>query len=195
MNTLSTFLELHHLKFLTIHILGVVLGLGGATISDLLFFKFLKDFRISKKEQEVLQLLKNLILGALFIIILTGVAIYLPNSEAYNQSPAFLMKVTAVVILTLNGIALHLFIAPYLLHFNLKNHQKMGRMWHKLAFALGAISAVSWYSVFLIAMLKSDLPPSFMWLLGLYSAILALGIGVSQYFETRFCKEANQAKN
>src|SRR3989344_1068910 len=35
---------------LGLHVLGLALGLGGATCTDLFFFKFLKDFRISHEE-------------------------------------------------------------------------------------------------------------------------------------------------
>jgi hypothetical protein len=46
------------------HLLGVVLGLGGATIADLLFFKFLREFEISKKDAEILRLLSRVIVIA-----------------------------------------------------------------------------------------------------------------------------------
>ena len=33
--------------FVGLHLFGLVLGLGGATISDIMFFKFLRDFQVS----------------------------------------------------------------------------------------------------------------------------------------------------
>lgn len=192
LETLISFFQNHQTKFLTFHILGVVLGLGGATISDILFFKFLKDYRISKKEEEVLHLLKNFMLSALGIIIVTGFALYWPAASYYNGSAPFLVKAIGVGVITLNGIALHVYVAPHLIHLNLKNHQKMGRNWHRLAFALGAVSVVSWYSVFFIAMLKSNLTWSFGILLSAYLVLLGVGVLGSQWVEVYLSKKANK---
>lgn len=190
--SLIAFLAQHKLKFLTLHILGTALGLGGATISDIMFFKFLKDFRISKKEEEVLHVLKTVVLGALGLIVLTGLALYLPSMEAYNQSGPFLVKSIGVAVLTVNGIALHVYIAPYLIHLNLKSKHKMGRTWHRVAFALGAISVVSWYSVFAIAMLKSLMTWSFVEILGVYIVLLIAGITGSQVLEWQLTRTAKK---
>lgn len=187
---LLDFLAQYKLKFLTLHILGTALGLGGATISDILFFKFLKDFRISKKEQEVLHVLKTVVLGALGLILVTGLALYLPNAATYNQSGPFLVKSIGVLVLTVNGIALHLYIAPHLLHLNLQSKQKMGTTWHRIAFALGAISIVSWYTVFSIAMLKTIMTWSFAHILGGYVCLLIIGVTGSQVMERQMSRKA-----
>ncbi len=186
------FLGPHKLKFLTVHLLAIAMGLGGATISDIMFFRFLKDYRISKKEHQVLNLLKSIVLIALGFIILSGLAIYLANPELYRQSDPFLAKMILVGILTVNGIALHLWIAPRLLYFNFKHQEKMGRGWYKLAFGLGAVSATSWYSVFLIAMFKYQMNISLGAILGYYFAILSLAIVISQFFERYYDRKANK---
>ncbi len=196
-DSILQFFGTHQAKILTLHILGTALGLGGATISDILFIKFLKDHRISEKEHEVLNILKTIVLGALFIIILSGLALYLPNTAIYNQSAPFLAKASAVLVVTINGIALHLFVAPHLIHLNLKHHQKMGRAWHRLAFSLGGISFVSWYTVFLIAMLKTLINWSFLSLIILYLILLIVGVLGSQAAEALLSQRAkrNEAKS
>lgn len=190
-NTL-TFLESHQTIFLTIHVLSMAIGLGGATVSDLLFFKFLKDYRVSKKEEEVLHLLKDVILTAMFIITLSGLALYLPQASTLNESPLFLVKMAISFILIANGIALHVFIAPHLIHLNLRQSECMGRAWHRLAFALGAISICSWYSVFLIAMLKEALPFGFSTVFSAYLGLLLLAIACSQLAESLLTKKAGK---
>lgn len=187
-----SFLAKYELGFLALHILGTALGLGGATISDILFFRFLKDYRISKKEAEVLHILKAVVLGALFIIILSGLALYLPRANEFNQSPQFLIKALGVLVLTLNGVALHALIAPRLIQINLRDHKRMGRNWHRFAFVLGAISVTSWYWVFAIAMFKSRLNYSFGSLLSVYLLLLVSGILGSQVFETLLSKKAKK---
>lgn len=186
MESILPFFKDHSTYFLTFHILGTALGLGGATIADIMFFRFLSDYRISKKEIEVLGILRAVILGALLVIIITGFALYLPNSETYNQSGAFLVKSIGVLILTINGVALHLYVSPNLKHIDLKPGKKREKL-QRLSFALGSISIISWYSVFFIAMLKKILPYTFGELLAIYIFLLLVGISGSQelYFHLR----------
>src|SRR3989344_1433054 len=44
---------------LTLHLIAAAIGLGGATITDVFFFKFLKDFKISESESEILRTLSQ----------------------------------------------------------------------------------------------------------------------------------------
>lgn len=177
--------------FLTFHLLSMAIGIGGATVSDILFFKFLKDFKISQKEAEVLNVLKDIILTAMFFIIVTGALLFLGN-PTLQYSPAFLVKSIAAVILTINGICLHVFIAPYLVRLNLRGHSTMSRGWYHLAFALGAVSICSWYSILFIAGIKSLLPANFALLLSGYLSIVCIGIIGSQLFEVFLRKKASQ---
>jgi hypothetical protein len=180
------FLEDTKILWLVLHLLATAIGLGGATVSDILFFKFLKDYKISKKEVEVLHTLKDLILGVMAVIVLTGAALFIPRMNELASSAPFILKVTATAVLVANGIALHAFIAPHLIHLNFVNNRRMGREWHRLAFALGSISVCSWYSVFLIAMLKqymTEWPLSVM--LSGYVLIVVTAVVCSQIVEER----------
>lgn len=153
MNLLAEF----SLYFLTLHVLAVIVGMGGATVSDILFFKFLQDYRISKKEVEVLHVLKDVVMGAIIMIIVSGLLLYVPATDAYNASPMFLLKATIVGVVTLNGIALHMFVAPRLLELDLHHKDTQSAHYRYFAFALGAVSVTSWYSAFFIAMLKTKM--------------------------------------
>ena len=183
------FVQDHYTIFIALHVLTVAIGIGGATVSDILFFKFLKDYRISKKEAEVLHVLKDVILTTIVLIALTGIVLFLAKPELSGSGP-FLVKSIATAVLIVNGICLHVFIAPHLIHLNLKGKQKMRRGWYRLAFALGAISVSSWYSVFLIASLKHVLPQDFLVLLGAYLCVLFSVILSSQIFEYVLRKKA-----
>lgn len=174
---------------LTIHILGTAIGLGGATISDILFFRFLKDFRISKKEEEVLNIMKSIVLSGLGLLIISGSLLFLAKSQTYLNSPEFLAKTLGVAVLTVNGVALHVFVAPHLLQINLKQ-KRISRGWHRLAFSLGSISLISWYFVFTLAMLKSEINYSLDQLVSFYLGFLAIGITASQITESLLCRFA-----
>lgn len=124
--------------------MGVAVGMGGATITDFLFFNFLRDFRISRKEAEVMRILSNLIMAALAILYVSGAALFLSDPETFGNSPAFLSKASIVVILSINGILMHKFIAPHMVEFSFLRHpihalKEMHTM-RAFAFAMGAVS-------------------------------------------------------
>lgn len=176
------------------HILGVALGLGGATITDIFFFKFLKDFRISEWEAEVMHTLSQVIWFSLALLVLSGIGLYLPEAGAFNQSPKFLMKMVVICVLIANGSFLNLLISPKLVQisFGQKHDHEAGelRRIRKLAFALGAISIVSWYSAFLLGLLPRGIFTEF-WtpFLG-YLLIAGAGVVISQFLERLFSKKA-----
>lgn len=189
MNEIISFAQAHVQVATTFHILGVCLGLGGATLADTFFFRFLKDFRISTKEAEVMQWISKVILFALVIIYVSGALLYLSDMERYLHSPPFLFKSFCVFMLTVNGIALHEFISPRLVHISfLALHPHVSATIHrlrKIAFAMGAVSVTSWYCTFFTAMLKSILPPdlTFVQMLLGYIVLLSVAVTVSQLIE------------
>jgi len=185
-DVLIQFFTEHKQVVLTVHIFSVVLGMGGATITDILFFNFLRDFTISKKEAEVMRILSNIIMGALVLLYLSGFGLFLSDIERFSTSTPFLSKCIIVLVITLNGILMHKFIAPHMVHLSflrhpIKTHHAMHTL-RKISFSMGAISFTSWYTVFFIAMLKSYIPPevTVAQIVGVYLFILLSAITVSQ---------------
>lgn len=184
-DTFASALAEYKVYFLTAHILGTALGLGGATVADILFLRFLKDYRLSAKECDILNTMKAIILGALGLIIASGIGLYLADMARYNASGPFLTKMLIVGIITINGIGLHLIVAPHLLRLDLKRGHARYRGWRRMAFALGGVSVCSWYSAFFIAMLKTVLPQGFALLFGGYLVVLIATLVTSQVMERR----------
>ena len=102
------------------------------------------------------------------------------------------MIVVGVIIL--NGAFLNLLISPRLVHisFGKRHPHEPGELHHlrKLAFALGAVSIVSWYSAFILGALRR-LSFSFIELLSAYLVIVALAVIGSQITERRFAKKVH----
>jgi hypothetical protein len=190
------FFSAHKSVFLTLHIMGVAVGMGGATIADMLFFNFLRDFSISKKESEVLETLSNAIMAALGVLWVSGAALYFSDPVGFAASPAFLVKMTILAVLTVNGILMHKFIAPHMVDFSFLRHPLHARhVMHTMravAFAMGAVSFTSWYSVFFIAMLKSYLPAgaSYVHLLLAYAFIASFAVLSSQIIHTHIRRKS-----
>lgn len=190
MPTFIAYLGTFKTLVLMLHLIGFALGVGGATIADILFMKFLKDFRISEKEDKVLKTMSQVIWLGLFIAIISGIGLYLPEMEALNESSKFLVKVVVVAVITINGALLNLLVSPKLVSISFKDEKEMqaGMNIHnthrlrKLSFALGAISFTSWYTAFILGSLKS-VPMTFLELLSLYIGIVVLAVIGSQIFE------------
>ena len=178
---------------LILHLIAAAIGLGTATITDVFFFKFLKDFKISELEASVLNALSQVIWFALALIILTGIGLYLPASERLLDSSKFLVKMIVVAIMVVNGAFLNLLISPKLVHISFgESHEHQSgelRKLRKLAFALGAISITSWYSAFILGALHK-LSFSFPELLSVYLALVAVAVIGSQITEGILAKRA-----
>ena len=184
MTSLSGLFTQYSSVILATHIFFMVIGMGGALISDLLFFRFLGDRTISRKEMEVLSVLKNTVMVALGFILLSGVFLVLPDPNRYLHSSSFLLKMSAVGVLTINGIALHVFVAPYLLRMNFKK-KSAHETWRHIAFALGGVSVTSWLTAFFTAMLKNHISLSFIPLLMFYFLALICAIISTQLVEKK----------
>ncbi len=178
-----------------LHLFGMALGVGAATITDILFFKFLRNYRITEPEADIMKTLSHVIWFALGILVVSGFGLYLPESQFLNNSPKFFVKMIGVGVLIVNGFFLNLLIQPRLVHisFNEPHPHKPGElhMLRKLSFALGAISITSWYFIFVLGAIRrvkvefSDL------FLG-YILLLCVAIIGSQLFEHFLIKKNKQ---
>jgi uncharacterized membrane protein len=186
-------LAAHHSFLFLSHMFGVALGLGGATIADIFFFKFLRDFKISEWEADILHTLSQIIWFALAILLLSGAGLYVLDAAALSANVKFIAKMTAVLVIIANGALLNLLIAPKLVKISFgEAHAHMaGELRHirKIAFALGAISLVSWYAAFLFGFL-ADVSLGATSLFGAYAGALALAVLASQLLERLYAGRA-----
>ncbi len=168
------------------HVLAMALGLGAATLADVFFMKFLKDLKISEHEASVLQTITEFIWFALGVIVMTGLALFLPQSGELLQSSKFLIKVFIVSVIIVNGAFLNLKVAPELVKISFgetHEHEKGElRRARKLAFMLGPISIVSWYSAFALGMMGYLTQPLELLLL-IYLLIIITAITVGGLLE------------
>lgn len=169
-----------------VHLFGLAIGLGGATMADMFFFKFLRDLRISEREAEVLRSISQFIWLGLAILVVSGIGLVLPDSAFYFSSPKFQVKMLVVLVVIVNGAFLNLYITPKLIHISFgdphKHYQGELRRDRRLAYALGAVSAISWYSAFILGLMHTS-PMSFQAMLAIYVAVLAVAITTSQIME------------
>jgi len=174
-----------------LHLFGFALGVGGATVSDILFFKFLKDFKISPEENKILKVMSQIIWFGLLIVVISGLGLYLPNMEILNETPKFLMKMIAVIVIIINGSLLNLLVSPKLMKMYVDYHDPekstvlniiKAMKLRKTAFALGAVSFVSWYTAFILGSFDK-ISLGFWTLFLIYFVALIVGVVGSLIFE------------
>lgn len=186
----------HRSLVITVHSFAAALGLGAATVADVFFFKFLKDLKISEGEADILRTISDVIWFALATLIVSGIGLYVADAETLNQNPKFLVKTLVVLILVVNGAFLNLIISPRLvkISFGREHAHEAGelRRFRRLAFALGAISITSWYSAFLLGILRhTELGFSALFLIYLF--VVGSAVSASQWMERNYAKRAAES--
>ena len=78
---------------LVFHLLGVAFGLGGATVSDVLFLKSLKDEIISRTEKRLLDGASLVIWVGVGILVLSGAVMFWLNWDVLSLQPRSLTHV------------------------------------------------------------------------------------------------------
>lgn len=169
------------LWWIVIHNLGFILGLGGATITDIFFFRFLKDGVISETEKQTMDTLSNVIWIGLAVLIVSGVMLYLPEQARLSVSSKFLLKVIVVGVVAFNGVFLNILVAPRMRTLSFLETPP-ARHFRRLAFALGAISITSWYIAFLLGSFRK-INLALREGIALYVAILIAVVIGSQVYE------------
>lgn len=167
------------------HVIGTAIGAGGATFSDLIFFKAAQDGKIDKSELRLLKAGSFLVTIGLLILIITGFGFlfhYLIVPGSGEAAPKAYAKIIIVAIITVNGWVLHRHVLPLIEEAAKKNQSIVGSVIEKhktLVLTAGAISIVSWYTA-LIAGAWRGLSASAEQILFVYFALLAIAICVSQ---------------
>lgn len=171
------------------HLIGVVLGFGAAIIADVFFFKSVRDGAISHNESDILRTLSQIVWAGVVIIIASGFLIFLSDIDRYSHSAKFLTKMFAVGVIVVNGTLLHMFITPNLTRIPFGNLESNGitemRNHRRLAFALGAVSITSWWTAFILGLLRFS-PASLPIMIGAYLGILFSAVLASQIVEELF---------
>lgn len=170
--------------WLTLHLFALVLGLGGATYGDILMIRFLKDLKISHKEADVLRTLSHVVLVGIILATISGFFLFYPEQTRLLASSKFQAKLIIFSVLMVNGFFLHQLIMPKLVQFSFHKDHFIGESVVTLrhaGFAMGAISIISWYSVFLLGSL--DLEWELTTFIGLYLGALAIGVITSLLIE------------
>ncbi|MBC7799159.1 MAG: hypothetical protein H7Z10_00935 [Gemmatimonadaceae bacterium] len=142
---------------LVLHCFGLALGLGGATILDVILLRSLRH-TVEAANIRLFETIASLVSMALALLWLSGLgflAIYAWRSPAMLENPKLWAKIVVVGILTANGAVLHAKILPILRaqagRTVFDGLPPRTRVWMLTA---GAVSVVSWYYPFLLGIVR-----------------------------------------
>lgn len=166
--------------YVVTHLIGVVLGVGGAFASDAMFFSAFKDMRLTKTEMRFLDIGSRMVWLGLIVLVTSGYLLFQLEPAFYLNSDKFLAKMTIVLIIILNGIFLHARLIPLCrrhIDSDLPSSDEFMRN-RAFMFTSGAISLVSWISALILGALHS-LPLGYVAIMSLYLIVLISAIVIS----------------
>lgn len=116
------------------HVIGTVLGVGGATFAEVLIVRALRDGQVSIEESDLMKATYVVLRLGLFILFVSGFSFLLyyrlNGFESALYSPKLWAKLSIIVVLVVNAVLLHI---------------------HRIPLLLGsAISSVSWYAALVL---------------------------------------------
>jgi len=182
--------EFRPVVFITF-LFGLIIAFGGAIIYTVLFFKFLRDYKLSSTEKEVLISVENVIIIGLGLVIVNGVGLFIPLAGWYVTNPEFILAAIAVLVLSVQTVLEKADIAPRLTDLydaDIIPADDDHSYTRKLAYAGGAVSLVSWAALTLMTFIKFHM--SFLALLAFYVLFLVIAVILSQVSEYKLYKRS-----
>ncbi len=182
---------------LLVHLFGIILGAGGAFVSDGIFFTALKDRIISSDELRILKAASHFIWLGLLLLAISGIGLFLQDIDRLSTSAKFISKMTVVLIIVANGLVFHLVHMPFI-HGHLGKPLATKRKPAKaplipFVLASGVISMVSWTATIILGSLRS-IPISYVGFLAVYSGAIAIGILTTPFLFHSYLDAKNKKK-
>lgn len=163
------------LILLTLHIIGVALGAGGATMSDMLFLTSISDNQIDQSELKLLKIASRIVVVGLILLMVTGAGFFLFGAV---ESDRFWAKMTIVSIATLNGIVMHNVAFPIFERCAKYGTKLMSAEFTRhapLLVTAGTVSALSWYAALILGMWRT-LTLSYAQIIMVYGGVVIVSV-------------------
>lgn len=165
------------------HIIGAVLGVGGAYVSDAIFISSTKDRVINKTEFNFMKMGSFFVWVGLFVLIISGLLLFSTNPLFYLSSSKFLIKMFIVLIILINGIFFHVIHFPRIYRHVSHHYPSSDEFMRKKKFLTisGVVSITSWTFVLILGVLRF-IPISFIEALLFYVLIELVAIFIALKF-------------
>jgi uncharacterized membrane protein len=181
------FIFSHRDLFKWIYMFMVFVGTLVTTFHFSTFLRFLKDFKISRREERRLNMFSQTAWVAIILTTLSGIALVITDSyREITASATFPVLVAMIIVVMVYEVIVNKTVGPHLidLHFGKtpKIHAHEYAYKRKLAFVFAAIGIISWYGILLFSTF-SFYQASAIGLFAIYGAILILATVVGLLVE------------
>ena len=132
-----------------VHFAGIILGVGAATLLDLIIFRFVIIKKIEETYIRIIIFSSHIITVGLALLWFSGLGFflfYLFTDPIKTDNPKLVAKFVIVGVLTLNSFLVHHFVLPQV-EIQIGQHlfDGLSRLHRLLLILIGTVSAISWY--------------------------------------------------
>lgn len=132
-----------------LHMLGIILGLGAATVLDLVIVRFLVSGKIKADQIVIVKFMTGIVSAGLAVLWVSGI-LYLTHYAVFEPEKLWNEKVWAKIaivgVLTINGYFIHHTVLPLLdKQVGRSLFAGLSRKQIALMLVFGTVSATSWY--------------------------------------------------
>jgi hypothetical protein len=139
---------------LFVHLIGLALGLGAATLLDLLVARMLVTGKIAPSQPGFIHFASAIVTAGLALLWLSGLGL-LAHYSAFDPAALQNPKVAIVAVLTLNGLFIHAQVLPLITRQAGRGlFDGISEVRKSLLLTAGAVSITSWYMPLFLAVSK-----------------------------------------
>jgi len=133
-----------------IHFGGIILGIGAATLLDLIIFRFAVSKVILEEHISVVVFSSHIITVGLALLWFSGIGFFVYYwffDPVKMLNPKLLAKIIIVGVLTFNAFLVHYFVLPqFTIQIGQRLLEGISRFHRFLMILIGTISIISWYA-------------------------------------------------
>lgn len=169
------------------HFAGIILGVGAATLLDLIIFRFVLTRRIEETYIDIIDYASGVITTGLAFLWASGLGLlmywaFVDSTKIDN--PKIFAKFIIVGVLTLNAFLVHHFVLPLVeIQVGHRLLDGLSRLQCSLLILIGTVSAVSWYVPVALGVVQqfNNVVPATVILLAYSVIIIAVNVTVQGF--------------
>lgn len=181
------------------YVLFSIVGVFAITRHTFTFVRFLKDFKITRREERILNINSQISWVAILGLVITGVGLVATDIYwSIITAPVFYNMLIVLVMLVIYEIFLNMKIGPHLIGIHFGDVEKFDYAqhgWHrKQAFAWAAVGMISWYMMLLMSVFP-NIRIANGTIFAIYVGLLVLGVLIALFVEFTIYKKSLLHRN